>query len=79
MRPIASMLPCPVMGRGVTRSKQLHRRAMKGESMYRAQHAKRSGGKKFGALVAMIGLAGALVLSLAVPAAIAKDRRNQGR
>jgi hypothetical protein len=36
--------------------------------MYLARHAKRTGGKKFGAAVAMISLAGALVLSLVTPA-----------
>jgi hypothetical protein len=40
--------------------------------MHRPRHAKRTGGKKFGAVLAVIGLAGALVLSLAVPAALAK-------
>jgi hypothetical protein len=39
--------------------------------MYRGRHAKRTGGPKLGKLLAMTGLAGALVLSLAVPAALA--------
>src|SRR4029450_1291809 len=47
----------------------------KGESMYRARHAKRTGGK-LGKLLAITGLAGALVLSLAVPAALAGENSN---
>jgi hypothetical protein len=44
--------------------------------MYRARHAKRTGRPKVGKLLAMTGLAGALVLSLAVPAALAGPNSN---
>jgi hypothetical protein len=44
--------------------------------MHRAKHAKRAAGPKLGKLLAMTGLAGALVLSLAVPAALAGGNSN---
>jgi hypothetical protein len=47
--------------------------------MYRARHAKKTGGKKFGRLMAMAGLAGALVLSLAVPGSPGRGTQPEQR
>jgi hypothetical protein len=44
--------------------------------MYRAKHANRTGGKSVGKLALMAGLAGVLVLALAVPAALAGPNSN---
>jgi hypothetical protein len=44
--------------------------------MYRARHANRTARMRFGKLAVMVGLAGALVLFLAVPAALAGVNSN---